>query len=142
MNPNFVLPKIGELPVLASIESICKFEKLPTYVCENPSEGAKKAADIVVSAINSHAGDKKFVLGLSTGRTPLGLYSELVKRYKAGEVSFKNVEVYSLDEFYPMTPENPQSRNHRVYNEFLNYVDIDPSNVHFPRWYSTFRECA
>ena len=132
MNPNFVLPKIGELPVLASIESICKFEKLPTYVCENPSEGAKKAADIVVSAINSHAGDKKFVLGLSTGRTPLGLYSELVKRYKAGEVSFKNVEVFSLDEFYPMTPENPQSRNHRVYNEFLNYVDIDPSNVHFP----------
>ena len=132
MNPNFVLPKIGELPVLASIESICKFEKVPTIVSENPLQGAVKAADIVVSAIKNHTGEKKFVLGLSTGRTPLGLYAELVKRYNAGEVSFKNVEVYSLDEFYPMEANNPQSRNHRVYNEFLNYIDIVPSNVHFP----------
>ena len=86
MNKNFVLPKIGELPVLASIESICKFEKVPTQVCESAAEGAKVAADIVVSAINNHKGERKFTLGLSTGRTPLGLYNELVRRYKAGEL--------------------------------------------------------
>lgn len=132
MDSNFVLPKIGELPVLASIESICKFEKVPTIVSENALEGARKAADIVVDAIKSHKGDKKFVLGLSTGRTPLGLYAELVKRCKAGEVSFKNVVMYSLDEFYPMESHNPQSRNHRVYQEFLSHIDIDEANVHFP----------
>lgn len=132
MDSNFVLPKIGELPVLASIESICKFEKVPTIVSENALEGARKAADIVVDAIKSHKGDKKFVLGLSTGRTPLGLYAELVKRCKAGEVSFKDVIMYSLDEFYPMEPHNPQSRNHRVYQEFLSHIDIDEANVHFP----------
>ena len=122
MNPNFVLPKIGELPVLASIDSICKFEKVPTTVSSTAAEGAKKAADIVVHAINRHRSDGNFVLGLSTGRTPLGLYAELVKRYKNGEVSFKNVEVYSLDEFYPMQPSNPQSRNHRVFEDFLNGI--------------------
>ncbi len=132
MNPNFELPKIGELPVLASIDSICKFEKVPTCVCENAIEGARKVADIVISAINRHRSDGNFVLGLSTGRTPLGLYAELVRRHKAGEVSFKNVEVYSLDEFYPMQPQNPQSRNHRVYEDFLNDIDIVPENVHFP----------
>ncbi len=132
MNPKFVLPKIGELPVSASLDSICKFEKVPTLICPTAAEGAKRAADYVVKAINNHKVDGLFVLGLSTGRTPLGLYAELVNRYKAGEVSFKNVEVYSLDEFYPMRPENPQSRNHRVYEDFLKYVDIDPKNVHFP----------
>ena len=132
MNPKFVLPKIGELPVSASLESICKFEKVPTIISSTAAEGAQRAADMVVKAINNHKVDGLFVLGLSTGRTPLGLYTELVNRYKAGEVSFKNVEVYSLDEFYPMTPENPQSRNHRVYEDFLKYVDIDPKNVHFP----------
>ncbi len=132
MNPKFVLPKIGELPVSASLDSISKFEKVPTLICATAAEGAKRAADVVVKAINNHRVDGLFVLGLSTGRTPLGLYSELVNRYKAGEVSFKNVEVYSLDEFYPMQPENPQSRNHRVYEDFLKYVDIDPKNVHFP----------
>ena len=132
MDTKFVLPKIGELPVLASLESICKFEKVPTYVAESAEKGASMAADIVVNAIKNHKGDKKFSLGLSTGRTPIGLYNELVRRYKAGEVSFKNVVVYSLDEFYPMAPQNPQSRNHRVYEDFLKDVDIDPDNVHFP----------
>ena len=132
MNPNFVLPKIGEMPILASIESICKFEKVPTRICAQESEGVQRAADIVVNAIKGHKGDKPFVLGLSTGRTPLGLYNELVKRYNAGEVSFANVEVYSLDEFYPMAASSPQSRNHRVNEDFLKYIDIDPANVHVP----------
>ena len=132
MNPNFVLPKIGEMPILASIESICKFEKVPTRICAQESEGVQRAADIVVNAIKGHKGGKPFVLGLSTGRTPLGLYNELVKRYNAGEVSFANVEVYSLDEFYPMAASSPQSRNHRVNEDFLKYIDIDPANVHFP----------
>ena len=132
MDSKFVLPKIGELPVSASLDSICKFEKVSTLISPTADEGAKHAADIVVKAINAHKVDGLFVLGLSTGRTPLGLYAELVKRYKAGEVSFKKVKVYSLDEFYPMSPENPQSRNHRVYEDFLKYVDIAPANVHFP----------
>ncbi|MBQ2808779.1 MAG: glucosamine-6-phosphate deaminase [Bacteroidaceae bacterium] len=132
MNPNFVLPKVGEMPILASIESICKFEKVPTRICAQESEGVQRAADIVVKAIKNHKGEKPFVLGLSTGRTPLGLYNELVKRYNAGEVSFANVEVYSLDEFYPMAADSPQSRNHRVNEDFLKFIDIDPANVHFP----------
>mgnify|MGYP003305382405 FL=1 len=132
MNPKFVLPKIGELPISASIESICKFEKVPTQICSTEKEGAVAAANIVVNAIKSHKGTEPFALGLSTGRTPLGLYAELVKRYNAGEVSFANVKVYSLDEFFPMEATSPQSRNHRVYEDFLKYVDIDPKNVHFP----------
>ena len=132
MNPKFVLPKIGELPISASIESICKFEKVPTKICSTELEGVKYAADVVVNAINSHSENRLFTLGLSTGRTPLGLYAELVKRYNAGEVSFANVEVYSLDEFYPMAPDSPQSRNHRVNEDFLKFVDIKPENVHFP----------
>ena len=132
MNPNFVLPKIGEMPILASIESICKFEKVPTRICAQESEGVQRAADIVVKAIKNHKGEKPFVLGLSTGRTPLGLYNELVKRYNTGEVSFANVEVYSLDEFYPIAADSPQSRNHRVNEDFLKFIDIDPANVHFP----------
>ena len=132
MNPKFVLPKIGELPVSAPIESICKFEKVPTRICSTEHEGAKAAADIVVAAINSHKENRLFALGLSTGRSPLGLYAELVNRYRAGEVSFANVEVYSLDEFFPMEPSSPQSRNHRVNEDFLKYIDIKPENVHFP----------
>ena len=44
MNPKFVLPKIGELPVSASIESICKFEKVATTICDTEKNGAKEFA--------------------------------------------------------------------------------------------------
>ena len=73
-----------------------------------------------------------FVLGLTTGRTPLGLYHELVRRYRDGMVSFSNVAVYSLDEFYPIGADEPQSRNYRIHEEFLNHIDILPENIHIP----------
>ncbi len=132
MERKFVLPKVGEFSASVSVDSICRYEKVPTSILPTEMDGAKYAASLVVDAINEHKSDKKFVLGLSTGRSPIGLYKELVNMYKEGKVSFKNVEVYSLDEFYPMAPNSPQSRNYRIHEEFLNYVDIAPENVHFP----------
>ena len=73
-----------------------------------------------------------FVLGLTTGRTPLGLYNELVSRHKAGQISFRNVAVFSLDEFYPIKSSEQQSRNYRIHEEFLNHIDILPENIHIP----------
>ena len=58
------------------------------------------------------------------------MYHELVRRHKNGEVSFKNVEVYSLDEFYPIKATEQQSRNFRIHDEFLSQVDILPENTH------------
>ena len=74
--------------------------------------------------------DRPFSLGLTTGRTPIGLYRELVERHKNGEVSFRNVTIYSLDEFYPIDPGAIQSRNFRIHEEFVNHIDILPENVH------------
>lgn len=69
-------------------------------------------ADTIVKAIRTYneihcsnevyEESQPFVLGLTTGRTPLGLYRELVKRHEEGIVSFRNVAVFSLDEFYPI----------------------------------------
>jgi len=71
-------------------------------------------------------------LGLTTGQTPLALYRELVRRYEAGEVSFANVAVFSLDEFYPIGADEQQSRNYRIRREFIDRIDILPDNVHLP----------
>ena len=39
------------------------------------------------------------ILGLATGGSPVGMYEELVKRQKAGEISFKDVKTFNLDEY-------------------------------------------
>ena len=37
------------------------------------------------------------VLGGATGSTPLGLYAELIRLNKAGEISFKDATSFNLD---------------------------------------------
>lgn len=118
---------------------IHRFEKIPTKVYADESEAVKSIADRIVNAINDFAqspmdflgfDDKTFSLGLTTGRTPLGLYRELVARHREGKVSFERVSVYSLDEFYPIGVLDEQSRNMRILHEFIDNIDIRPENVH------------
>lgn len=40
-----------------------------------------------------------FVLGLPTGSTPQGVYKRLVKFYEDGELSFKFVKTFNMDEY-------------------------------------------
>lgn len=141
MNNKFTLPKEGGLILESTPRDILRrYERMRTTVCESEYEGVQRVADRIVKAIRNYnevflpneiyEEQQPFVLGLTTGRTPLGLYRELVRRYKAGEVSFKNVAVFSLDEFYPIAPEEPQSRNYRIREELLNHIDILPENIH------------
>lgn len=43
--------------------------------------------------------NRYFVLGLPTGSTPLGMYRKLIEYYKAGNVSFKYVKTFNMDEY-------------------------------------------
>ncbi len=131
MKSKYSLPKDGGLIAESTPRDILhRYEKMPTTVFETESEGAQCIADRIVAAINAHRGTEPFALGLTTGRTPLGLYRELAERHARGEVSFRNVAVYSLDEFYPIASTEQQSRNYRIHEDLLNHVDILPENVH------------
>ena len=131
MKSKYTLPKDGGLITTGIPRDIyCRYEKIPTEIFETEYAGVQHVADQVVEAINAHQGTTPFLLGLTTGKTPLGLYRELVERYKRGEVSFANVAVVSLDEFYPIAPDHKQSRNYRIREELLNHIDIAEQNIH------------
>ena len=139
MTSKYQLPKDGGLIKESAPKDIVhRYERMPARVFDSEYNGVMYVADIICSLVRNHS-DKgineelpPFVLGLTTGRTPLGLYRELVRRHKEGEISFKNVAVYSLDEFYPIRSTEQQSRNYRIHDEFLKHIDIEPENVHIP----------
>ena len=134
MKSKYSLPQDGGLIVEGTPKDIIhRYEKIPTSIFESESDGVNYVADMIVGAIREHeqnGGKRLFALGLTTGQTPLGVYRELVKRYQRREVSFKGVEVYSIDEFYPIRATEQQSRNYRIHEDFLSHVDIVPENVH------------
>ena len=133
MNSKYALPKDGGLIADAAFKDLTqRYERIDTKVYNSEYAGVQHVADCIVNAIKSHNENRPFVLGLTTGKTPIGLYRELVRRYNAGEVSFANVAVYSLDEFYPIAPEDKRSRNYRTHEELLNHIDIKAENINFP----------
>ena len=72
------------------------------------------------------------ILGLATGSTPEDLYKELIALVNAGEISFKQVKSYNLDEYVGLTGEHPQSYRYFMDDKLFNHVDIDKNNTHVP----------
>lgn len=130
----YSLPQDGGLLIEGTPRDIIhRFEKIPASIYDVEREGVSYVAQQIIDAIAKHRAKgtgRKFALGLTTGRTPLGVYNELVRRYKAGDVSFKDVEVYSLDEFYPIKQSDQRSRSRRIQEDLLSCIDIEPENVH------------
>lgn len=90
-----------------------------------------RAARIVADAINAAnpTPEKPFVLGCPTGGTPLGTYRELVRMNKAGEVSFRNVVTFNMDEYCDLPREHPESYWSFMHTNFFNHIDIRPENI-------------
>jgi len=107
------------------------YEKIWTNVYRESRPASYAIADFIVDSINAHR-DGLFRLGLTTGSTPMSLYNELSRRCKDGKVSFKNVEIFSIDEYYPSSKDELQSRNHRLHEALLDKVDIRRENIHIP----------
>jgi glucosamine-6-phosphate deaminase len=127
----FSLPKDGGL-IEAGLPNGIKhtFERIPAHIYEDETAASERLAEKIAGAIN--ACDGVFRLGLTTGSSPIALYKSLVRRHKAGEVSFRNVEIYSIDEYYP-APADHHSRNRRLYEDLVAHIDVKPENVHVPK---------
>ena len=127
----FSLPKDGGL-IETGLPNGVKhtFERIPAHIFEDEDAASERLAEKIAGAINTC--DGVFKLGLSTGSSLIGIYRSLVRRYEAGELSFKNVEIYSTDEYYPAPADN-HSRNRRLYEELVAKVDIKPENVFVPK---------
>jgi glucosamine-6-phosphate deaminase len=72
---------------------------------------------------------KRFVLGLPTGSSPVGMYQELIKLNKKGVVSFKHVTTFNMDEYVGLPEDHPQSYHSFMWNDFFNHIDIDKKFV-------------
>ena len=71
------------------------------------------------------------VLGLPTGRTPLGLYRELRERSGGDRIDWSRVRTFNLDEFAGLDPSHPNSYRAYMQAELFDHVSIDPLNIEF-----------
>ncbi|NJD84931.1 glucosamine-6-phosphate deaminase [Candidatus Erwinia dacicola] len=96
-----------------------------------PTQVGKWAACHIVNRINAFnpTADRPFVLGLPTGGTPLEAYKHLIERHKAGQVSFKHVVTFNMDEYVGLPKEHPESYHSFMYRNFFDHVDIPNESI-------------
>lgn len=111
---------------------LTRFEKVPVDIFETVEEGVKTVADEIVNKVQERQRDGRFcTIAAGTGASLRPLYAELVRRYKEDGVSFRNVVLFNLYEFYPITEPNSSSIA-QLTELFIKQVDIDPQNVFTP----------
>ena len=105
---------------------------MKVIIRDTEKEAALWVADRIANAIKAKAkvSDKPFVLGLPTGSTPLKVYAELVRKNKAGELSFKNVITFNMDEYVGLPVEHPESYHSFMYHNLFDHIDIPRENIH------------
>ena len=108
---------------------LTRFEKVPVNIYESVEDGVKNIANEIVNKVQERQRDGKFcTIAAGIGISLRPLYAELVRRYKEDGVSFRNVVLFNLYEFYPIT-ETTNSSISQLSELFIKQVDIDPQNV-------------
>lgn len=102
---------------------------------------SKIACEIVLGDILKKP---NLVIGLPTGRTPLGLYRNLVWVYKKRKISFSRIKFFNVDEYYPIKKRDQNSFYHYLSKNLFNKVNATASNIHLlnGETKNPKRECA
>ncbi|HHU24421.1 MAG: glucosamine-6-phosphate deaminase [Bacilli bacterium] len=108
-------------------------------VVENYEQLSNEAAKIIINQLQKKPNS---VMGLATGATPMGMYEALRKAYANGEVSFKDVTTFNLDEYCGIDPNHPQSYHYYMQQNLFNHIDVKPENVHLPSATSDWNSAA
>jgi len=101
---------------------------------QNYKNVCRWTANYIIRRINAFAPSKgkPYVLGLPTGSTALGVYSELIAAYREGKVSFSNIITFNMDEYLGLDENHPQSYKRYMKDNFFSAVDILSENTHIP----------
>lgn len=128
----FALKSAGGLrPGAEPPDVITRFERIRTSVVDSVATGSRLIAERIARAINRARGEgRRCRVVLAGGASTSAVYRELLELQSAGSVDLRAADYYSLFEFYPIRPEDPQSHSRRLLEDFLLPAGIDRQSVH------------
>lgn len=87
------------------------------------------AAGEIASLISSVSSP---VLGLATGRTMEGVYSDLVRLHEKQGLDFSRTTTFNLDEYVGLSPEDRHSYHYYMNDLLFRHVNIEKCATHLP----------
>jgi glucosamine-6-phosphate deaminase len=95
---------------------------------KNYKELSKKAAEIVIDEILRKP---SLTIGFATGKTPRGMYKNLVKGYRKKKVDFSKIKTFNLDEYYPLKKNDKRSCRYYMFRHLFDKINVKKENINF-----------
>lgn len=110
---------------------LTRFEKLPTEIYASSEEASRQVAEQIARVIRQKQADyRSCVIAFTGGNTPVELFQQLIKMYETEGLSFHNVIVFTVYEYYPIPKGQPNCNLRALEEGFLNHVNVPKSNVY------------
>ncbi len=111
--------------------SLTRNEKVNTKILESSVEAAAYVAQEVVDVIKKAEAQKgNCVLAIEPSTCVLQVLAQLVRMYNEDKISFENVILFNIGDFFPISEEVGPSTIKVLNETFINKVDICPENIH------------
>ena len=98
---------------------------------ERFEDDASLSAALAAHVLERIVARPALVLGLPTGRTPLGLYRELRERSGGNRIDWSAVRTFNLDEFAGLNEASEHSYRAFMQAELFDHVSIDRDRIGF-----------
>ena len=90
---------------------------------------SRAAADFVIAQLllkpESH-------IGLTAGKTPIGMFAALVDSYRSGAVGFGQATFYNLEEKFGLAADDPATCRNYFHRHLLDHTDITDDQLLSP----------
>ncbi|NDW10369.1 glucosamine-6-phosphate deaminase [Dysgonomonas sp. 520] len=114
------------------LTALTRFEKIETHIYESSNEASVLVAREIANGIRKKQDNgENFVLALTGGHSPRNIFIELVRMHKEEKLSFRNVIIFDVYEFYPLSHDS-FSNIKLLKDLFLDHIDINQNNVFSP----------
>jgi glucosamine-6-phosphate deaminase len=90
---------------------------------------SKIAADYIIKKVCT---SPQLKLGLATGGTPTGIYSNLIADHQKNETSYQGVTTFNLDEYVGLSGTHPSSYRYYMNHNLFDHIDIQKNNTFVP----------
>jgi len=126
------LPPIESSPKLLNKARPIPGTNIPSFCFETIHELAHYAAHLVAGLVRERAAlGQRTVIGLPAGSTPLTTFRELIRLHREEGLDLSSVVLFSLDEYYSLPANSPQSHRGWLQEQLLSHVNIPVDQVYF-----------
>lgn len=109
-----------------------RYEKLPVRIFDYQQEASKLIVDDIIRQSKERAKQgRKLVLALAASSACLQVYDDMIAAVKAKRLSFKNIVIFSMDDYYPLHHNELQSHYRFLKECLIDEIDIPKANLHF-----------